>query len=688
MADASGRSEVLEVDGNRKIPSMVVVDDDGTIVVGVAAAGLARSKPERTIRTPKDRLGDHVPVVVGGAPYQPVSFVSAVLEHVLADATRFQGSPPSRSRLTYPATWNRPKRVRLLEAAAKAGYPDPELVAEPIAAALTHAHIESLRIGDHVAVYDLGGGTFDTVVLLRTAEGFSVVGDPLGDPQLGGELFDEILMNHVGEQIDPALWEELLVSDHPDWVRASARLRAECKRTKEALSTHPVAEVSVGLPGGQVAVRITREELDQLIAPYVDESIALLARCMSDAAKDGDSISAIYVTGGASRMPLVEKRVREAYPNTAVSRRGDPKVAVVLGALLADPGSTDTSLGRRADGTTDDTEARVITAASPTPATPPKPPVVAVPPGPDTRAPQRTEVGAQVPVEPSVQGGAATFVGNAGPVEADGISIKVALSSLLGVLGLGVVIALFVIPRFGGDDTAPVVVAESATESTTTTSASSSTTTTTAPTTTIAQGIDDTSGDDAPSEPLRFETAQLVVDDLGFGWAASAEGPDLVNMNLCQLDEPIVPVDESVATFTTATEQLTSDIELFANASDAGAALAFTSTLRDLCPAPAIPFTATEVLTGRVVPLEAKSGDQLATVQFPDLASETVTLAYQFENELRPSRRPNVLVARMRVVEAVGSLVLFTPGEPTVAEIDFLTAMLDDLASNLEGVQR
>jgi len=150
MGDDRGASEILEVDGNRKMPSMVVIDEDQTIVVGIAAGGLARSMPHRTIRTPKDRLGDAVPIVVGGTPYPPVAFVTAVLEHVLADATRFQGRPPTHSRLTYPATWNRPKRARLLEAAVKAGYPEPELVAEPIAAALTHAHVESLRVGDHV----------------------------------------------------------------------------------------------------------------------------------------------------------------------------------------------------------------------------------------------------------------------------------------------------------------------------------------------------------------------------------------------------------------------------------------------------------------------------------------------------------------------------------------------------------
>ena len=173
---------ILDVDGDRKMPSMVVVDDDHRIIVGIAAAGLARSMPQRTIRTPKNRLGDAVPIVVGGTPFQPVAFATSVLKHVLDTATRFRGHPPSRTRLTYPATWNRPKRTRLLEAAVKAGYPEPELVAEPIAAALTYADATDLAVGDHVGVFDLGGGTFDTVVLRRTKNGFAVVGRPLGDP--------------------------------------------------------------------------------------------------------------------------------------------------------------------------------------------------------------------------------------------------------------------------------------------------------------------------------------------------------------------------------------------------------------------------------------------------------------------------------------------------------------------------
>lgn len=370
MCDSKVVPVIVEVDGIPKMPSMVVVDDDHKIVVGVAATELARSIPHRAIRTPKNRLGDTVPIVVGGAPFEPVAFARSVLGHVLAEATRYQGCAPSHSRLTYPATWNRQQRDRLIEAAAQAGYPNPELVAEPIAAAMTHADITSLRVGDHVAVYDLGGGTFDTVVLKRTADGFVVVGQSLGDPQLGGELFDELLMHYVGEQLDPAVWDRLLTCDDTEWMRAAAQFRAACRSAKENLSSRPVVTVAVELPGGSIDVSIARGELEAVIVPFLDESIEVLNRCIGDAGLEACSIDAVYVTGGASRMPIVEERVRQAYPNTVVGKRGDPKVAVALGALLAKPGAT--------PAVNESDEASIGPAV-------PKPPNITVPGGPATR---------------------------------------------------------------------------------------------------------------------------------------------------------------------------------------------------------------------------------------------------------------------------------------------------------------
>lgn len=330
-----GRHEVLEVEGERRTPSVVLVDDDHSLVVGAAAVGLAASRPERTIRAPKRRLGDQTPVVLGGKPFNPVDLVAAVLRFVRNEAERYVGSAPTSVRLTHPATWGRPLQQRLLEAAAKAGMPDADLVPEPVAAAMAAAD-RNLPGGSYIAVYDLGGGTFDTTVVQSTEHGFQVVGHPIGDRQIGGELFDEALMNHVGSRLDPGMWERLQVSGEREWHQAAARLLSECRRVKEALSTHGYGEVVVGTPDGMIDERVTRDELEAIVAPYLDASVDLLERCVDDVGIDPSQLAAIHLIGGASRMPLAATTVEEAFPGVEVSRRGDPRTAVAVGASLVD----------------------------------------------------------------------------------------------------------------------------------------------------------------------------------------------------------------------------------------------------------------------------------------------------------------------------------------------------------------
>lgn len=332
---ADGRTDVLEVDGERRTPSVVLVDDDGSLVVGAAAVGLAASRPERTIRAPKRRLGEQTPVVLGGKPFNPVDLVASILRHVIAEARRHVGSEPSSIRLTHPATWSRPLQQRLLEAAAKAGMANADLVAEPVAAAMASAD-RSLPVGSYVAVYDLGGGTFDTTVVQSTEAGYIVVGHPIGDRQIGGELFDEALMNHVGSRLDPQIWEKIQVSDEREWHQAATRLLGECRRVKEALSTHGYGEIVVGTPSGMIDERVTRDELEAIVAPYLEASVDLLERCVDDVGIEPSQLSAIHMIGGASRMPLAAKMVEEAFPGVEVSRRGDPRTAVALGAALVD----------------------------------------------------------------------------------------------------------------------------------------------------------------------------------------------------------------------------------------------------------------------------------------------------------------------------------------------------------------
>ena len=265
VAAARGRrrqAEVLEIGGERRVPSVVLADEDGTVVVGRSAENLATAHPSRAIRAPKSRIGEPAPIVLGGRPHQVTDLVATLLTYIYREAVRQQETEPIEVRLTHPASWSKPRLDQFLGAAVSAGLPNPILVPEPVAAAVSYADEGGVRDGGYVAVYDLGGGTFDTAVLQSHTDGFVVIGRPAGEDRLGGDLFDELIVHHVGSRLDPSTWEALQVSDDLAWQQGAAALRAEARRVKEALSTHPYAELLLGLPSGMVSQRITQAELE------------------------------------------------------------------------------------------------------------------------------------------------------------------------------------------------------------------------------------------------------------------------------------------------------------------------------------------------------------------------------------------------------------------------------------------
>ncbi len=382
--------EVIEIGGERRVPSVIMVDPNGTVIVGRIADDLSATHPESTLRALKNRLGDQAPVVLDGRPHQVVNLVAALLRQIYTDSVRQLGEPPSEVRLTHPATWNRPRLNRLLEAAAKAELPNPALVPEPVAAALSFASEVGVAVGAHVVVYDLGGGTFDTAVVTANGGGFSIVGRPSGDQNIGGELFDEIIVNHLGEQLPPDAWESIQVGEEPLWQQVGATLRNEARKAKETLSGNPYADLIVPLPTGLQQIRITREEFEDLVRPYLAETVTLLDRCVSEAGLTAADLAGISLVGGSSRSPIVEQMVKQAFPDVAVIRRGDPKTAVASGAARAIRSSVQsapTSTGKITQEASAGTAAQSVRLAPPVsqpPAvpsspTPSVPPAVVVP---------------------------------------------------------------------------------------------------------------------------------------------------------------------------------------------------------------------------------------------------------------------------------------------------------------------
>ncbi|MDY7099694.1 MAG: Hsp70 family protein [Actinomycetota bacterium] len=385
-----GRSvEVLDIGGERRVPSVVYVDDQRT-VVGRIAEDLATADPSRALRTPKRRLGDPAPAVLGGRAHDVGDLVAALFAHIYNEAVRHHGSAPEVVRLTHPAAWGGARRQALVDAANRAGITNTHLVAEPVAAAVSYAAETTMNHGDRVLVYDLGGGTFDTAALESTPEGFVVIGRPGGDQTVGGELFDELLVNEIGERLDPATWDELQVSDDPTWRQTAARLRAEARRAKEALSSYPWVDVLVPLPSGIVQQRLTQADLRAIIEPHIADTVDILTETAAMAGLTENDIDAVYLVGGASRTPLVPELVSAAFANTTVSQRGDPKAAVATGA--AHPNAAHGRIGHRRS--MDEGAASVPPTGPPTGAGGPPPPFT---PAPGGAPPPSTPPGGFVP---------------------------------------------------------------------------------------------------------------------------------------------------------------------------------------------------------------------------------------------------------------------------------------------------
>ncbi|MBA2281067.1 MAG: Hsp70 family protein, partial [Acidimicrobiia bacterium] len=277
-AAAVARGEVVEVctlgATAPQIPSIVVLRDDGEILTGEAAERRAVGEPARTAREFKRRLGDPVPVIVGTTPYGAEALMAHLLRAIVQQVTEREGSAPDVVVLTHPANYGEYKTGLLREAARLAGVDlgGLVLVSEPAAAAVAYARQQRVEAGEVVAVYDFGGGTFDAAVVRKGESGFEAIGSPEGMERLGGIDIDQAVLAHV----DTALGGLVSAADPADpQVRAAqARLRDECRRAKEALSTDTDTSIPVSLPGVQTEVRLTRDELELMVRPRLAETVA------------------------------------------------------------------------------------------------------------------------------------------------------------------------------------------------------------------------------------------------------------------------------------------------------------------------------------------------------------------------------------------------------------------------------
>ena len=318
------------------VPSVLFLPGDGSLVVGEGAERRALTDPDRVVREFKPRIGDEIPLLVGGVPW-PAHELAAVLVHwVWQRVTEREGEPPEGVALTCPASWG-PHKIRLFMQAVQATrigertrLGRAELLSEPQAAAIGYASREPVEVGAHLAVYDLGGVAFNAAVVRKDSPtAFTVLGRPEGIDRLGGVTFDEMLFEHVCAaagvpltQIDP---------NDPNIVPQVARLRRECTEAKEALSVDTDTTIPVALGGVRQRVRLTRAEFEEMIRPDLDRTIETLHRALESAAVDGTQLDAILLVGGSSRIPIVSQLISAEF-GRAPAIDADPKTTVAIGA--------------------------------------------------------------------------------------------------------------------------------------------------------------------------------------------------------------------------------------------------------------------------------------------------------------------------------------------------------------------
>jgi molecular chaperone DnaK len=319
--------------GNRAptIPSVVLLRDDGSMLVGEAAERRAAVEPHRVAREFKRRFGDPTPIVIGGTPYSADALTAKVLRWVVDKASETEGGPPTGIAVTYPANWGDYKTDLLHQAITRADLDRVATVTEPEAAAIHYASQERVERGSIIAVYDLGGGTFDVALLRKTDTGWDILGEPQGVERLGGVDFDEAVFQHVVTALDGAV--EQLDPDDQTALAAVARLRFECIDAKEALSTDTEVTIPVLLPNIQTEVRLTRSELEQMVRPALDASMTALSRALRSANIATNDVSTVLLVGGSSRVPLVAELVASEL-GRPVAVDAHPKYSVALGAAV------------------------------------------------------------------------------------------------------------------------------------------------------------------------------------------------------------------------------------------------------------------------------------------------------------------------------------------------------------------
>jgi len=325
-----GRPIILPNGGERIIPSVVGFTPAGQLIVGTPARNQYLLYPERTVRSIKRKMGTNEKVHLNGRDYTPAEISAIILREMKRIAEANLSAPVERAVITVPAYFSDAARQATREAGEIAGFTVERILNEPTAAALAYG-LDRTGEAQLLAVYDLGGGTFD-VSIVELNQGVLEVRASHGDVHLGGDDFDERLVNYLAENF----MEEHDLDPRLD-RKALARLTHAAEQAKIELSTQPFARVREeyllekdGRPL-HLDLEIERGEFEDLIADLLDKTLTAFDQSLADAGITARDLDRVLFVGGSTRIPRVWELVAN-HTGLEPMLEINPDEAVALGA--------------------------------------------------------------------------------------------------------------------------------------------------------------------------------------------------------------------------------------------------------------------------------------------------------------------------------------------------------------------
>ncbi|HSW66733.1 MAG TPA: molecular chaperone DnaK [Bacillota bacterium] len=353
----SGKPEIItNSEGNRTTPSVVAVNKNGERLVGQVARRQQVTNSKNTVYEVKRLIGRRwedkevqrdlklmgyeivksgsgVKVKMGDKEYSPEEISAMILGKLKADAESFLGEPVTEAVITVPAYFDDSQRQATKDAGKIAGLEVKRIINEPTAAALAYGLDKGDKKDEKIAVYDLGGGTFD-VSILELGDGVFEVKATNGDTHLGGADFDRVLVNHF---VDEFKKEQGM--DISNDKAAMQRLRDEAEKAKIELST--AQEVDINLPfltadaegPKHFEYKLSRAKLESLVAELVSKTADPCEKALKDAGLSASDINAVVLVGGMTRMPAVQEKVKAIFGQEPM-KGVNPDEVVAVGAAI------------------------------------------------------------------------------------------------------------------------------------------------------------------------------------------------------------------------------------------------------------------------------------------------------------------------------------------------------------------